>query len=182
MKKSTQKSIFVIFSIVLLGSGLAWWSLSTTQSDKQPCAFCDPIILQTHTFYQDDYVRCMCTHKPIQPGHCLIVPKRHIERFEEASEEEIIAMGQAIKKINRAIQQVNGPSSYLILQKNGPEVGQTVPHVHVHYIPKKVTNNKLTLFGLLWDFVIAPFQRPLKQEQLALCVTTMQQALADQIL
>jgi len=178
MKKVTKKIIFGIISFVLLGIGLAWWVLANTPDPNKPCAFCDPVVLQTHTFYEDETVRCLCTHKPVEPGHCLIVPKRHIERFEETSEEEVIAIGRSIKKINRAIQKLNGPCSYLILQKNGAEVGQTVPHVHVHYIPKKVTHNKLTGYGLLWDFIIDPFKKPLKKEQMAECVKTMQHAIA----
>ena len=93
MKKVT-KIIFAIVSLLVLIIGVAWWMLTSTTDTNKPCAFCDPILLQTHTFYEDETVRCLCSHKPLEPGHCLIVPKRHIERFEETSEEEISAIGR----------------------------------------------------------------------------------------
>jgi diadenosine tetraphosphate (Ap4A) HIT family hydrolase len=64
----------------------------------------------------------------------------------------------------------------LILQKNGKEL-QSVPHVHFHYIPKKVSKNKLSGFGLLWDFFCEPFRSPMKQKELNECVQKMQLAL-----
>lgn len=84
-------------------------------------------------FYKNDLVLALYSHKPIYPGHCLIIPKRHVERFEMLSEEEITEIGRVIKKVNQAVEKVFQTSSYLLLQKNGREVGQT-PHVHVHYI------------------------------------------------
>lgn len=109
----------------------------------------------------------------MEPWHCLIVTQRHLKQLDEVTNEEFLAIGQLIKKINDAIQKINGSSSYLILQKNGPEVGQTVPHVHVHYIPKKITSNKLSVMGLMLDFVIAPFQSAIDKEQMAEHVATM---------
>jgi len=118
-----------------------------------PCAFCNPAVLARQTFYEDDLVLALYTHKPIFPGHCLVIPKRHVERFEGLTDEEITEMGRALKKVNSAVRQVFGTSPYILLQKNGREVGQTVPHVHIHYIPRKAGDS-----SALW-FVIKLFVR-----------------------
>ena len=56
--------------------------------------------------------------------------------------------------------QVFGTSPYLLIQKNGREVGQSVPHLHFHYIPRKGGDNSSMKFILLKLFM-APFQKPL---------------------
>jgi len=178
MKKIT-KIILTAISIAIIAIGLVFWSNLNELDATKPCAFCDPVVLQTHTFYEDNLMRCLCTYKPVGPGHCLVIPKRHIERFEQLSDEEILAMGRLIKRINAAIQKINGPSSYFIWQKNGREVGQSVPHVHMHYIPKKVSENKLAAYGLLWNFLISSFKSPTPQAQLAKQVKVMHEALKN---
>jgi len=174
------KKLGLILSVIVIIIGISWWSISSPGRNNNACAFCDPIIVQNQTFYQDNFVTCLCTHKPVQEYHCLIVTKRHIERFEQATEEEITAIGRAIKKIDRAVQKINGPSSYILLQKNGHDVGQTVPHVHVHYIPKKISNNKLAPYNFLWSFIVSLFKQPIEQEQLAINVKDMRQAVTQQ--
>ncbi len=101
------------------------------------CVFCDGEVLNRQKFYEDDLVFALYTHKPVLPGHCLILPKRHVERFEMLTDEEILRITQAIRLVNEAATQVFHTASYLILQKNGVEVGQSVPHLHFHYIPGK---------------------------------------------
>ena len=156
----------LIFSIPCVAIFL-WLAVVNNSLESQACAFCDPGILTTQTFYEDEYVRGICPDKPIQPLHCLIVTKRHIERFEESTQEEMVAMWKLIKKVNDAVQKLNGESSYLLLQKNGSEVGQTVPHVHIHYIPKKVSSSRsVAVFGLLWNFIFSPFKWKLPKTQI----------------
>lgn len=177
--KSIIKKIFLgFFCIIVLGICFAWWNLSHRTNVTKLCAFCDPHVIETHTFYEDDFVRGFCSYKPLQPGHCLVATKRHIERFDEITDEELVAMGKLIKKINIAIQKINGPSAYLLLQKNGKDVGQIVPHVHMHYIPRKATDAQSEpTWGLLWPFIIDPFKRPLSQEKHKAWVEKMKQAL-----
>ncbi len=143
------------------------------------CAFCNPEILQTQTFYQDEYVRGLCPNKPMEDGHCLIITKRHIRQLDQATDEELLAMGKLIKKINTIIQRVNGPSSYIALQKNGAEVGQTVPHVHIHYIPRKITHKSYAVMGLLSDILIEPFQQPINTKTLIHNVALMKKQFED---
>ena len=128
------------------------------------CAFCDPNVLDRQKFYEDDLVLALYTHKPVLPGHCLVLPKRHVERFELLTDEEITQMGRAIKKVDLAVTRVFGTSSYLLLQKNGIEVGQSVPHVHVHYIPRKKGDS--STFGFLVKMFLANAKKPISSDQM----------------
>ncbi len=126
------------------------------------CAFCDPKVLDRQKFYEDELVVALYTHKPILPGHCLVIPKRHVERFELLTDEEIAHIGRVIKTIDQAVMKIFDTSSYLLLQKNGLEVGQSVPHVHFHYIPRKAGDS--SAFGFLVKMYVANAKGPISSD------------------
>lgn len=128
------------------------------------CAFCDRAVLDRQKFYEDDFVLALYTHKPILPGHCLVISKRHVERFEQLADEEIIRIGQVIKMVHRAASRSFGTSSYLLLQKNGQEVGQMVPHVHFHYVPRQAGDSSSLLFVL--KMYLANLKSPISSEEM----------------
>jgi len=174
MNKAIKITLIAFLSITIAGAGFTWWKISNELSIGRPCAFCDSQVLATHTFYENSLVRGLCSHKPVKPGHCLAVITRHIESFDKSTAEEISAIGRLLKKINVVVQKIHGPSAYMILQKNGREVGQTVPHVHFHYIPNKKTESRaVSIFGLLWSFIITMFKKPITKEELAKNVALM---------
>ena len=139
------------------------------------CAFCDEEVLQRGVFYEDDCVRVLYTHRPIVPAHFLVIPKRHVERFEGLSTEEIAHMGVAIQKLHQSAAKVFSTSSYILLQKNGQEAGQTVPHVHFHYIARD-SNSVLTFAAQSY---IANLFSPISQEKMEAMVCTMQEAMGN---
>jgi histidine triad (HIT) family protein len=141
------------------------------------CAFCNQGVLDRQKFYEDDLVLGLYTHKPILPGHCLIIPKRHVERFEDLTTAEISQMGQVIKKVHQVIPQIFETSAYLLLQKNGLEVGQTVPHVHFHYIPRKTGEDSVLKF--LWQTYIANIQQPISTVEMQNVVERIKKAFED---
>ena len=131
---------------------------------EEECAFCNTAVLDYQKFYEDDLVMVLYTHKPIMPGHSLIIPKRHVERFEQLSEEEALQIFQVIKKVDMAVQKVFGTSPYLLLQKNGTEVGQTVPHVHFHYIPRQTGDSSVIKF--LFKMFVTNAQSPISPQEM----------------
>lgn len=168
---------YIILTFLVFTSLVGWnYLLSTTQSSSEEyCAFCDPEVLARQTFYEDDLVLALYTHKPILPGHCLIIPKRHVERFEFLTDEEITQMGRVIKKVNNAVVKVFGTSPYLLLQKNGSEVGQTVPHVHFHYIPRQSGDD--STIGFLIKMYSAPLLGPISTEEMQDAVEKLKHAM-----
>lgn len=139
------------------------------------CPFCDPKVLEGQSFYEDDLAIALYTHRPIYPGHCLIIPKRHVLRFEELTEAEASQMMQLIKKVDVAAQKVFGTSAYLLLQKNGYEAGQSVPHVHFHYIPRKAGDD--SPLALLWHMYIANIKKPISAEKMQEIVHALHEAM-----
>jgi len=174
-----RKKLFYLLLVVLgVFVGIfCFYSGSHSDSPKDYCAFCNSNVLIAQKFYEDDLVVALYTHKPVLPGHCLIIPKRHIDRFEKLSDEEFIHIGRVIKKVNMAAMKVFDTSSYLILQKNGIEAGQTVPHVHFHYIPRIAKDSSFLKF--FWNMYIASIQKPIKAEKMQEIVDKMKEAMEN---
>ena len=139
------------------------------------CAFCDEKVLDAQKFYEDDLVLALYTHKPILPPHFLIIPKRHVEQFADLTDDEFTQISRVIKKVHSAASSVFGTSSYLLLQKNGEEVGQTVPHVHFHYIAREEGDNSVLKF--LYKMFTTPYFAPISYEEIQSVVTKMKESL-----
>lgn len=172
-----MKKWFVLLFVLI---GTVYFLYPAKQLDFSPsayCPFCDSKVLERQQFYEDDYVIAMTTHKPIFPGHCLVIPKRHVTRFESLSEEEISHIGEAVKKVNLAAAHAYEISSYFILQKNGVEVGQSVPHLHFHYIPRKEGDGSTLRF--IYRMFIANIGKPVSFEQNRRAVEKMKEGFAD---
>ena len=73
---------------------------------------------------------------PVSPGHSLVIPKRHIGSWFEATEQERTAMLGLVDEAKVMIDAEFAPNSYNIGINDGPAAGQTVPHLHMHLIPR----------------------------------------------
>ncbi len=165
----------VILICLIGGAYFLFVKLFSHPSSNDYCAFCDPAVINYQKFYEDDLVFALYTHKPILPGHCLIVSKRHAERFETLTDAEVVQIGRVIKKVNQAVMKVFGVSSYLLLQKNGLEVGQSVPHVHFHYVPRKAGDDSTIQFII--KMYIANAKQPISQDEMRETVEKLRQAI-----
>jgi diadenosine tetraphosphate (Ap4A) HIT family hydrolase len=73
---------------------------------------------------------------PISSGHTLVIPKRHVGSFFEISEEERSAMFALLDRAKSVLEKEFHPAGYNIGINDGPAAGQTVPHLHIHLIPR----------------------------------------------
>jgi diadenosine tetraphosphate (Ap4A) HIT family hydrolase len=73
---------------------------------------------------------------PVSPGHSLLIPKRHIASFFEATVEERVALLALLDQAHEAVQESNAPDGFNIGVNVGVAAGQTVPHLHIHLIPR----------------------------------------------
>ena len=104
----------------------------------RPCTFCRIIQgeASAHVVYEDDRVLAFLDIHPSAPGHTLIIPKAHVARVEDLSEEDASALFKALHRLVGRIQDAVDATSSTIGVNNGPESGQEVPHVHIHVIPR----------------------------------------------
>jgi diadenosine tetraphosphate (Ap4A) HIT family hydrolase len=73
---------------------------------------------------------------PVSPGHSLIVPKRHTGSFFTLSEQERLALLALLDQAKVVAEAELRPDGYNIGINDGPAAGQTVPHLHIHLIPR----------------------------------------------
>lgn len=85
--------------------------------------------------YQSKIASTVYCSKPAEKGHILIIPNRHVDRIENLSPSEMMAIYEHIHLFSKAFKEIYGAEDYFLLQKNGVKAGQTVPHLHFHMIP-----------------------------------------------
>lgn len=125
-----MRSIVTLSLLTLLLAG------NTVQA--QPCVFCDPKIIETQSVYKTPRFVVLVDYEPRTKGHLLVVPIRHSARAHELTREEWEELHLVIPKVVQVFSKVLNTDQYIILEKNGPNAFQQVPHVHFHLFP--ITN------------------------------------------
>jgi len=112
------------------------------------CIFCN---------LRDERIILECEHTitfidtyPASPGHSLVVPKRHFATYFEANDDEILAIGQAVQKAKKILDEEFSPDAYNIGINNGDAAGQSIKHLHVHIIPRYKGDVKDPKGGVRW--------------------------------
>ena len=105
---------------------------------KDDCIFCKIANgeIPSATVYEDDTFRAILDLGPASAGHTLILPKDHFQDLTELSEEVAAKVLPVAAKIGRAMKKGLGCAGFNVVQNNGEAAGQTVPHYHVHIIPR----------------------------------------------
>ncbi|HEV8458825.1 MAG TPA: HIT domain-containing protein [Methylomirabilota bacterium] len=108
------------------------------------CVFCKIRDGQIPSFkiHEDERTVTFMDINPLNSGHCLVVTKAHAATIFEADVEDLVAAMAAAKKVALAIQEALKPDGLNILQANGAAAFQSVPHFHLHLIPRWANDGK----------------------------------------
>jgi diadenosine tetraphosphate (Ap4A) HIT family hydrolase len=98
------------------------------------CPFCPPP--SDRIFHQGDRVVALWDGFPVSPGHALVVPRRHVASWFEASAEERLELLDALDAVRDAILMRHAPDGFNVGMNLGEAAGQTVLHLHLHVIPR----------------------------------------------
>ena len=115
------------------------------------CVFCmirDGKIPSTKV-HEDERTLAFMDINPINPGHLLVIPKAHAATVLEVGEEDMAATYRVAKRLAGAVQRALGPGGMVVAQFNGPAAFQSVPHFHVHVIPRWENDGK----GFTWELI-----------------------------
>lgn len=88
-------------------------------------------------FFENESAYSFVNLKPLLPGHVLVAPKRSVKRFTELSDEEAAALWILAKRVGRTLEEHLEGDSLTFAIQDGPAAGQTIPHVHIHVLPRK---------------------------------------------
>jgi diadenosine tetraphosphate (Ap4A) HIT family hydrolase len=100
------------------------------------CAFCDRLT-RGELVAGNDLAAAFFDAFPLTDGHCLVVPRRHEADFLALSAEELAAIWALVPAVRRRIESKGVPDGYNIGVNVGEASGQTVPHAHLHVIPRR---------------------------------------------
>lgn len=87
---------------------------------------------------------------PISPGHTLVIPNRHIGSFFELSEMERSDLFKLIDHAKNVLDAEFHPDGYNLGINDGKAAGQTVPHLHIHLIPRYIGDIEDPRGGVRW--------------------------------
>ena len=116
------------------------------------CVFCKIRDGQTPSVkvYEDDTTFCIMDINPLNRGHCLIITKVHAATLFESKSDDLAAAVSTARRVARAIKSTLKPDGLNMLQANGAAAFQSVPHFHLHLIPRWNNDGK----GFDWPEVL----------------------------
>ena len=111
------------------------------------CIFCKIINneIPSYKVYEDENTLAFLDINPVNLGHTLVVPKKHMANIEVASEEVLSQLINTVKKVGQSLKNNLGATGYNVLENNDLIAGQLIPHLHFHLIPR-LSNDGLTLW------------------------------------
>jgi histidine triad (HIT) family protein len=115
------------------------------------CVFCkirDGVIPSVR-IYDDEGTFAIMDINPLNEGHLLVIPKAHAATIYEVAEEDMGRSAVVAKRIALAVQEALRPDGLNLLQANGAAAFQSVPHFHLHLIPRWTGDGK----GFDWGLV-----------------------------
>ena len=103
------------------------------------CTFCDLIhgAGEASICYEDAEAVAFMDIQPVNAGHVLVVPRRHVTSFFELTASEVQAVHELLCRLKVRLQGSSDPAGWNIGVNIGAAAGQTVPHVHVHIVPRR---------------------------------------------
>jgi histidine triad (HIT) family protein len=97
------------------------------------------LVLQTGT------VAAFLDHRPLFPGHCLVVPRPHVETLGDLPATLTAPLWDTVRGLARAVEAALGADGSFVAVNN--RVSQSVPHLHVHVVPRRRGDG---LRGFFW--------------------------------
>lgn len=113
------------------------------------CVFCRRLTAET-PLIGGALVAAVLDSFPVSRGHSLVVPRRHVARVRDLEVEELHALWAVAWQAASELTRRYGPDGVNIGLNDGPAAGQTVPHVHVHVIPRYAGDVRDPRGGVRW--------------------------------
>jgi histidine triad (HIT) family protein len=111
------------------------------------CTFCEVIAGErpAHFVIDQGPIRAFLDHRPLFPGHTIVVPVEHVEHLNVLPDELELPFWHAVRAVSRAEVAALGADG--TFTATNTVVSQSVPHLHVHVVPRR---RKDGLRGFFW--------------------------------
>lgn len=108
----------------------------TSEADCPFCVIVRNQPAETREVYRTSEVVAFFPTEPATLGHTLVIPVRHVETVTGLEPGEVSALSAGTVQLARWIEEELEPDGLNLIQSNGGVAEQTVPHVHVHVLPR----------------------------------------------
>ncbi len=111
------------------------------------CKFCDVAAgkLRAMIVHEDAHSVAFLDHRPLFPGHVLLVPREHVETLDDLPRERVGPFFLSVQLLARAVETAMEAQGNFIAINN--RISQSVPHLHVHIVPRRKGDG---LRGFFW--------------------------------
>jgi histidine triad (HIT) family protein len=135
------------------------------------CAFCKIASdeVKANIVFEDDVSLAFLDHRPVFPGHCLLIPKQHHETLADLPADLVAPLFRNAQLLARAIEDALDAHGTFVAINN--RVSQSVPHLHIHIVPRR---RKDGLKGFFW-----PRQPYKSEEEIGLVQEAIRRAVAE---
>ena len=116
-------------------------------TDSEGCSFCRIILREVSSavVFEDEVSLVFLDHRPIFPGHCLLVPKEHYETLDDLPKVLVGPLFTNVQTLSGAVEAgLNADGTFVAINNR---VSHSVPHLHVHIVPRSRGDG---LRGFFW--------------------------------
>ena len=102
------------------------------------CLFCKIIAgdIPSSKIYEDEKTFAFLDINPVNPGHTIVVPKKHSRNLYDIEKNDWLAVMKTVKMLTLKIKEGMDADGISVAMSNEPSAGQTVFHTHVHIVPR----------------------------------------------
>jgi len=117
------------------------------EKDRADCLFCRIVAreLEARIVFEDAISIAFLDHRPLFPGHCLLIPRTHFETLSDLPSDLVGPLFLNAQRLAETVQRVMKAEGTFVGINN--TVSQSVPHFHVHIVPRR---RKDGLRGFFW--------------------------------
>jgi histidine triad (HIT) family protein len=118
------------------------------------CIFCDIVagLVPAYRVLEDEETVAFLDHRPLLPGHVLVVPRTHYETLGDLPAEKVGPLFLNVQRLALAVERgMNADGSFVAVNIR---ISQSVPHLHVHVVPRRKGDG---LFGKTFQWMRRPY-------------------------
>jgi len=124
--------------------------MANQKTSKETCPFC--CLAADRVVFENELTLVIRDGFPVSEGHTLIIPRRHVQSFFETTDEERLSLLAMLDMAKAELDKSLKPDGYNIGINDGATAGQTVPHLHIHLIPRYEGDQTDPRGGVRWIF------------------------------
>lgn len=122
--------------------------MSESQPPRSACSFCD--LQSDESLPSNPHAIAIPDAFPVSSGHTLVIPRTHVESVFDLPEDALRDVWQLVTQVRTLLQERHQPDGFTIGINDGRAAGQTVPHAHIHVIPRKEGDVDDPRGGIRW--------------------------------